>query len=86
MESSEFDTKATQFDDKHGAAVDEHGQPSVYFDGKLRIFSHIDLKQLQADVLVNFCTSNIMCDDDVFLNVHELAGDELSMLWHNSRA
>jgi hypothetical protein len=36
-------------------------QPTaVFFNGKLRIFSEIDLPLLKGDVLVNFCASDIL--------------------------
>uniref|UniRef100_A0A914LS18 Macro domain-containing protein n=2 Tax=Meloidogyne incognita group TaxID=654580 RepID=A0A914LS18_MELIC len=68
-----------EYDTKPGTSFDRHlTEPaSVFFNGKLRIFSELDLSSREGDVLVNFCASDILSGDETFLGIHELSGDKL---------
>ena len=60
----------TDYETKPGTSAGRHLiQPAaVFFNGKLRIFSEIDLPSHEGDVLVNFCASDIL--SGLFLNFH----------------
>ncbi|CAK5075137.1 unnamed protein product [Meloidogyne enterolobii] len=68
-----------EYDTKPGTSFDRHfTEPaSVFFNGKIRIFSELDLSSREGDVLVNFCASDILSGDETFLGIHELSGDKL---------
>uniref|UniRef100_A0A1I8B6I1 Macro domain-containing protein n=1 Tax=Meloidogyne hapla TaxID=6305 RepID=A0A1I8B6I1_MELHA len=69
----------TEYETKPGTSSDRHlSEPSsVFFNGKLRIFSELDLSSHEADVLVNFCASDILSGDETFLSIHERSGNRL---------
>lgn len=69
----------TEYETKPGTSSDRHlsEQSSVFFNGKLRIFSELDLSSHEADVLVNFCASDILSGDETFLSIHERSGNRL---------
>ena len=59
-----------EYDTKPGTSFDRHlTEPaSVFFNGKLRIFSELDLSSREGDVLVNFCASDIL--SGLFLEIN----------------
>ena len=61
----------------HGPEQQHQSHVETFFGGKLRVYNEINFSSMEANVFVNFCASDILSGDEIFLNVHEIAGEEL---------
>lgn len=60
LEEEEANQPASIFGQEDAIIPTINKQPIQFYNGKLRIFSELNFNELDADVLINFCASDIL--------------------------
>lgn len=67
LEEDEANQPASIFVQEDAAISTINKQPIQFYNGKLRIFSELNFNELDADVLINFCASDILSGNLIFI-------------------